>query len=115
MIVDEEATSSVTFSRNRFLAGAGTMFTALAASWWFPEAANASNVPNGCHGYDQCSSCSGQKCTRPDCRGGYYGCESRGQCWNSCAYIGSTLVKIQCCDYAYSGGHCICRGIIGPC
>lgn len=113
MIVDEKVTSSVRLGRNRFLAGVGTLFTAAAATWWFPEAANAT-VPNGCHGYDECSSCSGSTCTRSDCEGGYYGCESGGQCWNSCAYLGSTLVQIQCCDWGYNGGDCICRATIGP-
>jgi len=117
MIVDEQTTRSATFTRTRFLARAGTVFTALAASWWFPQAANAA-VPNGCHGYDVCSSCSGYRCTRSDCVGGYYGCESGTQCWDTCVYSGSTLIRIRCCDYAYGAnrsGRCICSGYLGSC
>jgi len=117
VIIDENVTRATPLSRNRFLAGVGTFMTATAAAWWFPAAAQAA-VPNGCHGFNQCSACSGSKCTRSDCRGGNFGCEGGGQCWSSCAYEGSTLVRIRCCDWSYGSGHsgrCICRAITGSC
>ncbi len=107
--------NSAPLSRNRLLARAGTVLAAVATTWWFPGVADAVVAPGGCHGYNQCSACSGSKCTRSDCRGGYFGCESGSQCWTTCAYVGSTLVKITCCDWGYTGGDCICRSIDGSC
>ena len=114
-MIDEQVLDRVPFGRRRFLARTGAVLTGVAARLWFPNAAFAA-VPNGCHGYNECTCCSGSTCCRGDCRGGYYGCESGTQCWYSCAYIGSTLYRIRCCDWGYgTSGRCICRAITGPC
>lgn len=116
MIVDQDVVESSRFTRNRFLAVAGTTLTAIAANLFFPQEAQACYIPNGCHGYCQCSCCSGSTCCRSDCKSGYYGCESGGQCWYTCAYDGCCLYRFRCCDWAYAGsGRCICRANVGAC
>lgn len=117
MAIDDDVIKGSRLTRNRFLAVTGSTLAAMAVSIWFPrEAAEAScYIPNGCHGYCQCSCCSGSHCCRSDCRGGYYGCESGTQCWYTCAYSGSTLLKFKCCDWGTNNGNCICQGYVGPC
>jgi hypothetical protein len=116
MIVTSESIDGVRFGRSRFLGAASAALGAVAAKLWFPERAAAA-APNGCYGYDACSCCNGSRCCRGDCRGGNYGCHSGGQCWYTCAYSGSSLVKFKCCDFGFGGGGaaCICRGTVGPC
>jgi hypothetical protein len=115
VIVPATTLDSVPLGRRRLLAGASAALAALGARLWFPERAAAA-PPNGCFGYNACSCCSGTRCCRSGCRGGYYGCPSGGQCWNTCAYDGSQLYRFRCCDWAYgTSGRCICRGRLGLC
>lgn len=115
MFVDRDVLSGHRLTRNRFLALAGSTITAFAAGVWFPREAEACEIPYGCHGYCQCSACSGSVCTRPDCKRGYFGCESGAECWYTCSYTGSSLYSFKCCDYAFNAGNCICRAYIGTC
>lgn len=106
----------VPFSRSRFLAGVGAALTAVATNVWFADAADAA-VPNGCFGWDQCGGCSGTSCSG-GCTAQKCCCppdSQANQCWTSCAYEGSTLVRIRCCDWTRQGVNCICRGIVGAC
>jgi hypothetical protein len=115
MIVDESAYRTKALTRNRFLAGAGTVLTGLASNWFFAADANAVVPPEGCYGYDACSSCSGPTCTSAGCKRVVGNCTVGQQCWTSCAYIGSTLYRFQCCDWNASGHLCICRSALSPC
>lgn len=115
MFVDQDVLTGRRITRNRFLAVAGSALTSLAAGLWFPREAEACQIPAGCHGDCQCSSCSGSRCTRADCEGGWHGCETGAQCWYTCTYTGSGVYSFKCCDYSYSDGICICRGYVGTC
>lgn len=114
MLLQEDVTSRNPITRNRFLAISGATLTSLATGAWFAQEAQACSVPNGCHGYCQCSCCSGSSCCG-GCTAVTTACESGGQCWYTCAYWGSTLYKFRCCDWRKNGSNCICRGTIGPC
>ncbi len=117
MIVSKEVVDSVPMSRNRWLAWAGSSLVALAATAWFPQQAFADNPPPYCHGAGQCACCNGSTCCEFCCFSGYYGCESGTQCWYTCAYYGSQLVKIICCDWGARchTSVCICSTTVGPC
>lgn len=108
----------VRFGRSRLLAGGGAVLTALATRMWFADAVVAA-PPNGCFGYDRCPSCSGATCTSSGCTRLYCCCPPSGvanQCWQTCAYEGSTLYRFKCCDWTTSSGtRCICRGYVGTC
>lgn len=103
--------------RRRSVALAGATMVAFASQVFFPETSQAAAAPpNGCFGYDGCPCCSGTSCCSSGCSGcSNCGCPTGGQCWYSCAYIGSTLYRIRCCDYRRGSGYCICRGILGSC
>jgi hypothetical protein len=113
-MIDERVLNNVALGRRRFIAKAGVALTGVGMKLFFPGSALAV-IPNGCYGYDGCDCCNGNVCCRSDCRSGYYGCSSGSQCWQTCSYEGSTLVRIQCCDWGTSGNPCICRLILGPC
>ena len=114
MIVDESTYKTSSLTRNRFLAGAGTVLAGVAGSWFFPNAAEAA-VPEGCHGLNACSSCSGATCTASGCTRLVGACSPGQQCWTTCAYIGSVLYRFQCCDWTRNGAGCICRSALKPC
>jgi hypothetical protein len=115
MIVDESSYKTGSLTRNRFLAGAGTVLTGLAGSWFFANAADAVTPPEGCYGYNACPSCSGATCTGSSCTRLVGNCSPGQQCWTSCAYIGSVLYRFQCCDWVHNGADCICRSALRPC
>lgn len=109
---------SVPLSRSRFLAGVGTTLVAMASKVWFADPALAV-IPNGCFGWHQCPSCGGTTCTASGCTKETRCCPPSGvanQCWQTCAYWGSTLYWFSCSDWRTSSGTgCICRGLVAPC
>ncbi|GGO66698.1 hypothetical protein [Nonomuraea cavernae] len=98
-------------SRSKFLAVAGATLVGVATKAWFPGRAEA--APNGCSGAPTCGCCSSTKCCSSGCSNATT-CGGK-QCWTSCAYIGSTLYRFDCCDYWNSGSLCICRVNLRPC
>lgn len=118
LLLGSDILENVRFGRNRLLAGAGATLTAVAARMWFPDVSMAA-PPNGCQGWNRCSSCSGATCTSSGCKKQTCCCPPGGvadQCWQTCAYEGSTLYRFKCCDWRTSAGvNCICRGFVGPC
>lgn len=117
MMVEHDVIEATPLGRNRLLARASSVVIAAAASVWFPAQAAACSPPQYCTVFCQCACCNGSTCCEPCCLSGNYGCPSGGQCWETCAYYGSTLVKFQCCDWgSWCGANrCICRKTIGPC
>ena len=117
-VLSSDILEGVRFGRNRLLAGAGAAMVAAATRMWFPDVGEAA-TPNGCFGYDRCPSCSGTSCTASGCTRRTCCCPPSGvanQCWQTCAYEGSTLYRFSCCDWTTrAGAGCICRGYIGPC
>lgn len=104
MIVEHVKKTRLT--RNRFLAIAGATLVGVASNAWFPGRAEAA-PPNGCYGYNGCSCCSATSCCASGCSK-LYTCGGK-QCWTTCAYLGSTLTRFDCCDYSRNGSPCICR------
>jgi hypothetical protein len=109
MIVEHVKKTRLT--RSKFLAVAGATLVATASKAWFPGRAEA--APDGCSGYPTCSCCSASSCCGSGCSA-LYTCGGR-QCWTSCAYLGSTLYRFDCCDYRKNGTACICRVNLRPC
>ncbi|WP_214416060.1 hypothetical protein [Sphaerisporangium fuscum] len=103
MIVEHVKKTRLT--RNRFLAVAGATLVGVATSAWFPGRAEA--APDGCYGAPGCSCCSATTCCSSGCTSAYT-CGGK-HCWTSCAYLGSTLYRFDCCDYYKGGNLCICR------
>ncbi|MFI7705263.1 hypothetical protein [Nonomuraea sp. NPDC049480] len=110
MIVEHVKKTRLT--RNRFLAAAGATLVGVATHAWFPGRAEA--APAGCSGYPTCTCCSATSCCFANCAKTNT-CGGKA-CWTSCAYLGSTLYRFDCCDYySRSAGTCICRVNHRPC
>ncbi|MEV1004182.1 hypothetical protein [Nonomuraea sp. NPDC050202] len=103
MIVEHVKKTRLT--RSKFLAVAGATIVGVASNAWFPGRAEA--APDGCYGYPSCSCCSATTCCASGCTK-RYSCGGK-QCWTTCAYLGSTLYRFDCCDFTKSGAGCICR------
>lgn len=105
MIVEHVKKTRLT--RNRFLAAAGATLVGVATNAWFPGRAEA--APAGCApDFPTCSCCTSTSCCHANCTKSN-SCGGK-PCWTSCAYIGSTLYRFDCCDYtSRSGAVCTCR------
>jgi hypothetical protein len=104
MIVEQAQKTRL--SRNKFLAAAGATLVGVATKAWFPGRAEA--APAGCYGAPTCSCCNATRCCSSGCTNAY-SCGGN-HCWTTCAYLGSSLSRFDCCDFYTSGGSlCICR------